>query len=163
MSQDRLIIVEPNGVERARPLTPLGLTIGREYENELVIGYNLVSRHHATITFERGRYYITDLGSANGTFLNNRRLPPNQPTPWQPNQPLRIGEVVLRLEQTSQPAGGEPIDEDHETRVGWVPDETMMTSGKKGSNRILIIVGIAIFLLLGCAVVGVSAYFLLPF
>jgi hypothetical protein len=163
MSQDQLIIVEPNGVERARPLTPYGLTIGREYENDLVIGYNLVSRHHATITFEGGRYYITDLNSANGTYLNDRRLPPNQPTIWQPNQPLRIADVVLRLEQTSQPGGGQ-MAENEETRIGWLPDETKITTGgKQGSNRTLIIVGIAIFLLLACAVVGVGAYFLFAF
>ena len=44
-----------------------------------------VSRQHARISFRNGNFYIEDTGSANGTFLNGQRLPPNQP------QPLRSG------------------------------------------------------------------------
>lgn len=37
-----------------------------------------ISRVHCKITFNAGRYYLTDLGSANGTFLNSQRLAAQQ-------------------------------------------------------------------------------------
>ncbi|MFH1736832.1 MAG: FHA domain-containing protein, partial [Actinomycetota bacterium] len=33
-----------------------------------------ISRHHADIRLEDGRYIITDLGSTNGTFVNGKRI-----------------------------------------------------------------------------------------
>ena len=39
-----------------------------------VLNYPFISREHAKITFEDGRFYLTDLGSRYGTHLNNRKL-----------------------------------------------------------------------------------------
>ncbi len=39
-----------------------------------------ISRVHCKIFFSSGRYYITDMGSANGTCVNQRRLKPNETT-----------------------------------------------------------------------------------
>jgi len=39
---------------------------------------NAVSRVHCKIVFEGGQYYVIDLGSANGTFINGVRIQPNQ-------------------------------------------------------------------------------------
>lgn len=49
-------------------------TIGRAPENDVVIGDAMASRHHARITLEKGKCTLTDLGSANGTFVNGERL-----------------------------------------------------------------------------------------
>ncbi|MCP4711728.1 MAG: FHA domain-containing protein, partial [Planctomycetes bacterium] len=88
MSQHSITIIEPNGVQRSRPLTTRGLTIGRGTDNDLVINYNNVSRHHAQILFDNGYYYVLDLNSANGAYLGNVRLAPNEPTLWRPGTPL---------------------------------------------------------------------------
>ena len=40
---------------------------------------NAVSRVHCKITFKNKKYYVTDLHSANGTFVNAKRLTPDKP------------------------------------------------------------------------------------
>ncbi|MFQ5855335.1 MAG: FHA domain-containing protein [Anaerolineae bacterium] len=49
-------------------------TIGRWRENDIVLDSREVSRRHAQIQREAGRYLLEDRGSKNGTFLNDRRL-----------------------------------------------------------------------------------------
>jgi ABC transport system ATP-binding/permease protein len=51
-----------------------GLTIGRRSENDVVVQGELVSRHHARIAPSGGAWYVSDLDSMNGTFLNGERL-----------------------------------------------------------------------------------------
>jgi hypothetical protein len=75
------------------PLTMNPFTIGREPENQLVVESSFCSRYHAAI--ERVvdlqgtvRYQLVDVGSSNGTFLNQERLLANQPAV------LRVGSVI---------------------------------------------------------------------
>ena len=49
---------------------------------------DVVSRIHAAIKIKGNTYYLEDLGSANGTFLNNIPLEPNK------NYPLRLGDRI---------------------------------------------------------------------
>jgi pSer/pThr/pTyr-binding forkhead associated (FHA) protein len=59
---------------RRLPLTAGGLTVGRLADNDIVIPRNSVSRQHARITPVPDGYWITDLGSRNGTQLNGERF-----------------------------------------------------------------------------------------
>ena len=49
-------------------------TIGRKLESDLVIQNNLISRSHAEIRFEDGKFVLYDLNSTSGTFINNKKI-----------------------------------------------------------------------------------------
>jgi pSer/pThr/pTyr-binding forkhead associated (FHA) protein len=57
-----------------------------------------VSRRHAKIYHLTGRFFIEDLDSANGTFVNGERLVPYLPYPLQSGDELRLGRLVMTLE-----------------------------------------------------------------
>ncbi len=48
--------------------------IGRDDANDIVIKNEFVSRHHARVIFEDGKFFLEDLNSTNGTFLNGQRV-----------------------------------------------------------------------------------------
>jgi len=76
------------------------LELGRER-----LGHGSVSRHHLTITWQRGQHLVADPGSKNGSWLDGRRLDPT-PQPLVDGGVVRAGGVVLVYE-----AGG-PADDD---------------------------------------------------
>lgn len=58
-----------------------------------------VSRRHCQIQLVNGKVVVTDLGSANGTFIGAKRLTPHQPTECPMRGVLRLGAVNLILEE----------------------------------------------------------------
>lgn len=56
------------------PLTQAAATIGRLPDNTVQIDNLAVSGHHARIYWNDGHYVVEDLGSLNGTYVNNKRV-----------------------------------------------------------------------------------------
>jgi len=57
-----------------------------------------VSRRHARIFYREGRFWIEDLGSLNGTFVNRGpRLHPHQPVPLRHGDEIIVGKTFLRF------------------------------------------------------------------
>lgn len=69
-----IVLKEPAGTGQQWALNRQVTTLGRWAANNIVFAHRGVSRHHAEIRCEGGRYVLEDLGSTNGTFVNNRRL-----------------------------------------------------------------------------------------
>src|SRR5271155_898914 len=49
-------------------------TVGRKVDRDLVIADPRVSREHATIVSENGEFFVVDLGSKHGTFVNGEKV-----------------------------------------------------------------------------------------
>lgn len=50
------------------------ITVGRGATNDLVIGNDTVSVHHARLVYQLNQWWLQDLNSTNGTYLNGQRL-----------------------------------------------------------------------------------------
>ncbi len=75
------------------------ITIGRNEDALMTIAHRSVSRQHAEIRREQdGHYRLRDVGSSNGTFLNDMKLTANTGYKLQPQDILRVGDIQFRFE-----------------------------------------------------------------
>lgn len=72
-------------------------TIGRTNGNDLIISGRTVSRRHARLWFDNGRWYLADMQSANGTFVNSVRLQPNLPVMLNDGDIINFGDEVVQF------------------------------------------------------------------
>ncbi|MCB0117734.1 MAG: FHA domain-containing protein [Anaerolineales bacterium] len=86
------------------PLDGDQLTIGRDSTNAVAINDAEVSRKHARLMFQGGKYVLEDLGSTNGTFVNGQRLA--GPVVLKPGDVVSLGEqIVLMYDGIASDAG----------------------------------------------------------
>src|SRR5512140_780278 len=89
--------IDPNNEERHEFVLSEGATasIGRSEKNDIQIAEKHVSRQHAVINYREGVFMISDLGSANGTFVNDRRL--TEPFPLAHGDVIRLYVPLLNF------------------------------------------------------------------
>ena len=64
----------PNGSVHQRVFTQADVLVGRSADNHLQLEDPAVSAHHLHFRYRQGRWWVHDLGSRNGAFLNGARL-----------------------------------------------------------------------------------------
>jgi hypothetical protein len=116
------------------PLRRTPLTIGRGEENTIVLADPEASEQHAMIYWQAGRYVIQDMGSAGGTYVNERRISGAQPL--RDGYVIRTGNTVFDV--------GIPVAADELVGAAAAP------SGRSG-------MGIVLALLVGAILVLVLA------
>jgi hypothetical protein len=72
-------------------------TVGRHSENDIRILDNNISRNHFKIRIKEDRYFITDLDSKNGTFVDGKDLNPGVETEVKEGVPIVIGMTILGI------------------------------------------------------------------
>lgn len=96
----RLVVIEaPDGEPPPGTRLPLGAvtTLGRDVNNSIVLDDPFVSGSHAVLSYRGRTWYVEDLGSTNGTYVNG--LPIDGPTPVGVGDEIQVGRVRLRLER----------------------------------------------------------------
>ena len=125
----RIHIMVPDKTIRSLSIVSDRLTVGRGEGCDVIIEDPLISKQHARVEFDGTQFFIVDLNSTNGTFLEDARLLSGIREPWKPGKLVRIGSSWLRLETTTEPPSmpesipgpPEPADvPQHQSMSGWI-------------------------------------------
>ncbi|MBM80552.1 MAG: stage II sporulation protein E [Planctomycetaceae bacterium] len=104
------LIVLQGGQATAHPITEEDTIIGRHPACGLQLHSNTVSRRHAHVFREEDGYYLEDLGSGNGTFINGKQIA--EKTRLKHQDRIKLGPMLLRFESEDAPesaAAGSPM------------------------------------------------------
>jgi pSer/pThr/pTyr-binding forkhead associated (FHA) protein len=71
-------------------------TIGRDDDNDIVLAEATLSRCHAVLLAVPQGIVVIDLDSTNGTFVNDRLIPPDTPVPIADGDRIALGRVLAR-------------------------------------------------------------------
>lgn len=78
-------------------LTQSEMIMGRDPAVALCISDPGISRNHAKISKNGDSVMVSDLGSSNGTFINNRRLAPQETVKLAKEDLLKVGSTILKF------------------------------------------------------------------
>lgn len=90
-----VIVIYGGELGRRFPLASAPFEIGRSANNDLFIDEESASRHHARLTFDGQGYWVADLGSTNGTYVNDERL--RSQRRLADGDRVRIGRSILKF------------------------------------------------------------------
>ncbi len=97
LSELHLIMRSGESAGKLIPLNRSPMTVGRDPMSNIIINDDTVSWRHATLKQEDMQWYVRDMGSSNGTRLNDKPLTANELYPLQAGDKLGFGEVLLEV------------------------------------------------------------------
>ena len=125
-----IVIVKGPSVGETYSFDQSIVSIGRTAaENDLVLNDRSITGKHARITVERGRVYLQDLKSTNGTYYNGAALQVGEKVRLEHRDEFSLGKVVLEYLELKD-AGTDSADRD--VAADEVPTEDGM--GKKAAG-----------------------------
>ena len=90
-----LIVIYGHDMGRRVRVTTEPLTIGRSPQSEVQIDQESVSRNHCRIRFEHGEFLVHDLGSTNGTYVNDNLV--QEEARLRHGDQLKVGRTILKF------------------------------------------------------------------
>ncbi|MBQ9501186.1 MAG: AAA family ATPase, partial [Lentisphaeria bacterium] len=98
------LTIQESGVTREKVLDETQYVIGRGSDCRILLADSNVSRHHAELKFNGSAWVVTDLGSANGTFVNGS---PVSAIELKHLDTIQIGNAVLVINEPHRPGEAE--------------------------------------------------------
>lgn len=159
----KLVVISEGFTGKTVELKADKVTIGRSEDNSFQIAENSVSSHHCELELKDNIVHIKDLGSTNGTFINDKKIAAGTLIP---GQVLRLGSIELRFagdkggdssavatKTVTLPKGGVKLDdlEKGSKSVGQ-GDKTFAKKSNK-VNRLFILVGVIATIILIASVI----------
>lgn len=123
----RLIVVGGKQAGKEIPVPGPKFLIGRAEDCQLRPQSDLVSRHHCAIVLAEGEVSIKDLGSRNGTFVNDERVEAERVL--KTGDKLKVGPLEFEV-QLSVPVGGKKKPKVH--NIQEAAARTVRSAGQKG-------------------------------
>ena len=102
------------------------VTIGRHRDNVITLEDPQVSRHHAEISMQGGRWVIQDLESANGTFVNGQRVV--APRLLNHGDMVRVGQSSFQVDIAAALSR-------QDTLVERIPRQALAPTASRGPRR----------------------------
>ena len=99
----RLVVEQGELAGQAFSLDRPALVVGRGKDSDIVLVDADVSRQHARLQSGSQGWLLVDLGTTNGTFVNGKRLPAQEPYLLRPGDRITIGRSVLAVQQEGAP------------------------------------------------------------
>ncbi|MEP7270357.1 MAG: SpoIIE family protein phosphatase [Acidobacteriota bacterium] len=134
----RLIVkATPSHADSLVELTRLRTTIGRSARNDLCVEDPFTSRLHAEIRRQGDHLWLSDLGSANGTYLNGMRLATT--SQLHDRDRIRIGETEIEFSERADtaPTGGRTSILVSDSYSGLMPEATITAESRKSASNLL--------------------------
>ncbi|MFN4258922.1 MAG: SpoIIE family protein phosphatase [Gemmataceae bacterium] len=91
------VLVTVKGPQTGRQfvLHPGVNVVGRQSDSDICLESRAVSRHHARIVLQEGAFFVEDLSSSNGSYLNGQRV--SERAPFTEQDMLQIGPYLFQL------------------------------------------------------------------
>lgn len=127
-----LVISQEDSSPQFQTLFRNEITIGREPGNDVVLVDDVVSRRHVRLERRGKSWFVTDLGSTNGTFFDMQRLTANVAYEWPQGQGLRLGSFMLhrRLAPEVRPDDTRIMKHDEHVTLQMELDKAMLAAGE---------------------------------
>ncbi|MGB2909108.1 MAG: FHA domain-containing protein [Anaerolineales bacterium] len=97
------ITTREDGTSESYEYTLSEVTIGRDPNSNCQLDDNSISAQHARLTYQQTQWWVEDLGSTNGTFLNQE--PVTTPQVITSGDNLRCGRIVFQIQIGDIPGG----------------------------------------------------------
>lgn len=136
------------------------LSIGRDSSNEIPVNDAEVSRRHARLSFQGGKYVLEDMGSTNGTFVNGQRL--SGPRVLKSGEVISLGEQIVFVyevidsdpgatrvspRQVPEPRPISPPPPAPESFAGQIPEGPPEVAAARRINPVPIAIGVGALIL----------------
>jgi diguanylate cyclase (GGDEF)-like protein len=92
-----LIIIRGNPQGHRFFLTQEEMVIGRDPAAEISLAEPSISRRHAKVIKRDGKVMLSDLGSSNGSFVNDKKVNPNDTVVLAKEDMIRLGNFILKF------------------------------------------------------------------
>ena len=114
MAYGRLDVFWPDGKFESFPLNTPSVSVGRSSGCTIVLDTDTISRYHFSITSENESVQLTDLDSANGTFIDGVRLDSNEARLLHGGEEIQIGHLrmIFHMMDDSVTVPVSEVDED---------------------------------------------------
>lgn len=119
-----LVMFRDDGTQKEFPLASGKTLVGRSEECDLRIPLPEISRKHSMLIVSNSAVTVRDLGSANGTYVNNKRINEQE---LEAGDHLVIGPVVFTVRVNGEPQEIRPVHTRLETRAANVTRKTPST------------------------------------
>ena len=91
------IVVNDGGKISSFDLENAIVSLGRSSDNDIQLTDKYTSRNHLILSGKDGRFFVKDLGSENGTYVNGRQIPSGKAVELRESQSILVGKSLISL------------------------------------------------------------------